>query len=300
MSRIFALIILLFSLTGTAETVTIIYAFGPADTMANYSRTLVDEANRIQQKYTFLFDTRPGAGSSIAARYVENNTNTILQTSSAHFIRPNFYPTESHEINNFRELLPLASPPMAVASAKYRNWSEVPTSRPINVGISGLGTTSHLIAMQIKTRYPNLQPIPFKSTNDSILSLIGGQIDLHVGFLGEMKEWTKTKKNLYILGMTGTKSVGGHPLLINQHFPSILANMDNPQHLVVPKTIPDLKFNEWRNILFVASKASTVQDSYKIDLATPMDGMSTADLQAWYLAQTQQWKKLSSTVKLDK
>ena len=49
------------------ENITIYYAWGPADSVANYSRTLAAEANKLQNKYTFIFDTKPGAGGAIAA-----------------------------------------------------------------------------------------------------------------------------------------------------------------------------------------------------------------------------------------
>ena len=81
------------------EVVTINYAFSQADSMANYTRTLVEEANKQQDKYTFVFDTKPGAGGAIVANWVKSNpTNGIAMTSSAFFIRPNFYPNESYDI----------------------------------------------------------------------------------------------------------------------------------------------------------------------------------------------------------
>ena len=111
----------LFSLSIVAkETVTIVFAFGPADSVANYGRSLADEANQIQNKYTFVFDTKPGAGNSIAANYVKNTPNTILATSSAFFIRPIFYPNESYDISEFRELMPQCEAPMVIATQKYK------------------------------------------------------------------------------------------------------------------------------------------------------------------------------------
>ena len=299
------LILLLLSLSAISfakETVTIIYGFSPADTQANYSRTLVEEANRIQDKYTFLFDTKPGAGSSIAAKYVEHTPNTILGTSAAFFIRPNFFPNESHDVNNFKELMPQCNAPMAVGSIKYKSWRDVPKNKTINVGVSGMGATSHLASLQLKTQYPDIQPIPFKSTNDSVLSLVGGQIDLHVGFLGEMNEWVNKPGDgkMIILGVTGLRPLNGNPTLVSQGFPSVLSNMDNPQHLVVSNNTPVEKFKEWRSILVKAAQAKSVQKSYAIDFCKPLDQMTDAEIQPWYLSQTHHWSKLASTVKLDK
>ena len=42
----------------TRETVTIIYGFSAADSSANYGRNLANEANKLQNKYNFLFDVK--------------------------------------------------------------------------------------------------------------------------------------------------------------------------------------------------------------------------------------------------
>jgi len=72
MKKIISILALsLFSILSQAkETITVIYSWTAADTAANFHRSLVEEANRIQDKYNFVFDMRPGAGGSIAANYV--------------------------------------------------------------------------------------------------------------------------------------------------------------------------------------------------------------------------------------
>ena len=286
------------------EVVTIYYAFSPADTMANYSRTLVEEANKIQDKYTFLFDTKPGAGNVVAANHVKNTPNSILATSSAFFIRPIFYPNESYQVSDFKELLPQCDAPMGVASLKYKSWKDVPTDRPITIGVSGLGVTTHLVALQLSSKFPNLQIVPFKSTNDSILATVSGQIDMTMGFLNDEIKWTtpdtKADKRLTILGITGDKSIKGIPTLVGEGFSKTLINLNAPHHLVVPDTISNEKFKEWREILFNASKAKSVQASYAVDYAVPLDSISNSNIQPWYNKQNTLWKKLSSEVELKK
>lgn len=283
------------------ETVTIVYAFSPADTMANYSRSLVNEANKIQDKYTFIFDTKPGAGNAIAANYVKNTPNTILATSSAFFVRPNFYPNESYNINDFKELMPQCDAPLGVASVKYKSWNDVPTDKRLNIGVSGLGVTTHLTATQVVSKYPNLQVVPFKSTNESILSLVGGFTDIHIGFLGESETWgsSTSKTKVYILGTTGNKVVNKHTTLVSQGFPAMLGRMNAPHHLVIPNTVSTGKFIEWREILVKAAKAKSVTNSYAIDHCEPMSDMEDDRIQPWYNAQAATWKKLSTGVKLD-
>ena len=285
------------------ENVTIIYAFGSADTIANYGRMFVEEANKIQNKYVFLFDTKPGAGNAIAANHVINTPNTVLQSSSSFFIRPIFFPKESYAVTNFRELLPLCESPMSIASAKFQNWKEIPTDRPVTIGVSGLGTTTHLVALQLSLRFPKLQVVPFKSPSEGITAVLGGQIDLTVGFLNDTLKWSNnygaTNKKLHVLGVTGTRPVEGIATLISQGFPAIFAETTLPNHLLVPVSLPEHKFQEWRKILFAASKARTVRDAYAMDYCSPLDSMPDKEIQPWFDLQTLRWKLLSKDVKLE-
>ena len=50
------------------ETVTIVYSWTASDPAANYDRTIAEEANRIQNKYNFVFDAKPGAGGTVASQ----------------------------------------------------------------------------------------------------------------------------------------------------------------------------------------------------------------------------------------
>lgn len=297
------LFLFILSLTAVAkETVTITYSWTAADGPANYSRAIIEEANRLQNKYTFIFDTRPGAGGSLAANHVKNTPNTILATASAFFVRPNFFPNESYELSSFKEIYLQCTAPMAITSVKYKTWSEVPKDQPLTIGVSGLGTTTHLFASQIQSQYPKLTVIPFKSTSESLLSVAAGNTDLHVAFLGEVETWgadsNKTRR-LNVLGISGQTRVRGFPTLTSQGFGRTVADIGVPFHLVVPSNMPDTKFNEWRDILVRAGKSSVVKETYKLDACVPYE-LSNENLEPWYRAQVLKWQRLSSSVKLEK
>ena len=283
------------------ETVTIVYSWTAADGPANYSRAIVEEANRLQNKYTFVFDTRPGAGGSIAANHVLKTPNTILATASAFFVRPNFFPNESYDLSAFKEIYLQCTAPMAIASVKYTIWKEVPKDQPLTIGVSGLGTTTQLFATQIQAQYPNLTVIPFKSTSESMASVVAGHIDLHVAFLGEVAAWstdTNKSRRLNVLGISGTAPVRGFPTLTSQGFGQTVADISVPFHLVVPTNIPDAKFKEWRNILVRAGQSSVVKETYKID-ACRVTELKDDELGPWYHGQIAKWQRLSKGVKLD-
>lgn len=290
----------LFALSAQAkETVTILYGFGAGDSITTAGRTMAEEANKIQNKYTFVFDVKPGAGSSIAANYVANTPNTILFISSAFFVRPHFYPESSQDINKFRALMPVCQSPMAVGSVKYKSWDEVPATRQLNIATSGVGVVSHLIAAKIIEKHPNILVIPFKSTADAVMSTVGGQTDFAVSFIGDQEIWENKNPSMHILGISGPKTVNGHPALANIGFSKILAESNQVHQLMVSVDTPEKKFNEWREILVNAAKTKTVRDTYKMDYCIPLSDMSESDLQPFFYKQAVRWKSLSSGVKIN-
>lgn len=279
------------------ENITIYYSWGAADTAANFHRVLADESNKIQDRYNFVFDVKPGAGGSIAANHVLNQPNAIVATASAFFIRPNFFPNESHDISQFRELFPQCSAPAVITSKKYRTWADVPTDRPISIGMSGMGTTTHLIAAQIAKKYPNLIIVPFKSTSDAVLSVLSDSTDMAVNFMGDSAQYAETNR-LNVLGATGNKSIGNVRPLSSQGFVRDLDVMDVPAQLLIPNSFPEAKAREIRDIFVQAGRRQAVLDSYRPDYCQSNNQMSDRDIQPWYAKQTADWKRLTQGVNL--
>jgi tripartite-type tricarboxylate transporter receptor subunit TctC len=286
------------SLSMAKEIVTIVFAFGPGDSVATYGRTLAEEANRIQNKYTFVFDARPGAGGTIAAKYVERIPNTILATSAAFFIRPNVYPNDSHSIDQFSGLMIQCTAPMSVGSLKYKTWNEVPKDKEISFGITGLGAMSHLTALQIKEKYPNMLLIPYKSPTEATMALVSGQVDLTVSFLSEFTQWTGKNgtAQIHVLGVTGPRSAQGAPTLYSAGFKEV-DQMGNPQQLLVPNSVPLAQRQEWHKILTEAAQAPAVLASYRVDSCQPAS-FSFKEMQELFVKQTQLWRKLTTNVKV--
>ena len=281
------------------ENITIIYAFGVGDPMANYDRALVAEANKLQDKYNFLFDVRPGGGSSIATNYVKNTPNTILATSGAFWVRPNFYPNESHATSDFRGILPQCDDSMSIASSKYKTIKDIPTDKPLNMAITGLGVVSHLIAVKFTEKYPNVQLVPYKSPTEAIAALMGGQVDFAIGYVGDQERLSTEKTPIHIIGVTGKRTVNGHPTLVSGGLNPLLGDSDNPNQFFVPKTWSDEKYKEIRAILVNASNTKSVRDAYASNYCKSLDQMSDKDVPVWFANQDKHWKKLSEGIKVN-
>lgn len=277
------------------EVISIIYPWGMGDPMANYSRTLIDVANQQQDRYQFVLENRPGAGGAIAAKHVQNNTTTILAGSTAFFVRPNFYPETSHDISKFRPLMTQCAVPMIITSRRYRSWDEIPRDANLLIGVSGLGATTHLIALQIKQKYPNAEPVPYKSTQDSTLDIAGDRIDLNVGFPGEVAGWIAQGK-VFGLGATGRQAVNGIPTMHGLGYKDMAA-MSNGHSLIVSRDVAPEQFADWQQIFVRAARDPSVQASYAVDHCQPMI-YDESQTQKWFDDQIRFWRRQSGTVKL--
>lgn len=304
MKKIFACIFIFFSsVAHSQEIVTIYWGWGAGDSLANVSRTLAHEANQIQNKYKFVFDAKPGAGGAIAADFVKRNPNTILSTSSAFFIRPNVYPTTNpYNIDEFKTLLPQCYSPIIIASIKYKSWSDVPVNRSLFIGNAGMGSTTHLVGMQINSKFSNLTSVSFKGVAEAFHAMVAGHVDFDAGFLGSVDSWKKenSDKKISVLGISGSDRSFGFPLLIDQGFPVLLGSIYLPQYLVISASTPPEKFKEWQDILEKASKSSRVRDSYKANYCKALDDMPAKDIPQWFNAQAKLWKSLSTGINLEK
>lgn len=301
MKKLLAILLSTIALTASArESITIFYAWGPGDSVANYHRTLAAEANKIQDRYNFLFDTRPGAGGAIATNHVLNTPNSVLAHSTAFFVRPVVYPNESYDLNRFKEQYVHCMAPMAVTSTKYKTVKDVPANA--SVGISGLGVTTHLAALELKKRYPDLNIIPFKSTNDSMLSMVSGQTDLHIGFISEAEQWSKENANsdrkVTVLGITGSKVVNGYQPLVRQGFDASFADMNVGHHLLLPTIVSEEKRKEFHAIFSRAAQTASVRAAYAVDYCEPQS-IAYDGLDKFFNFHTNYWKKLASAVKLN-
>lgn len=304
MKKLLAMLLTAFAITAAnaKENITIFYAWGPGDSVANYHRTIANEANKIQDKYNFVFDTKPGAGGVIASRTVLTTPNTILAHSTAFFVRPNVYPNESYDLSQFKEQYVHCMAPMAVTSTKFKTWKEVPQNAEVTVGISGLGVTTHLAALQLQKKYPNMNIIPFKSTNDSMLSMVSGQTDFHIGFISEAEQWSKnnstTGKTVNVLGITGTHQVNGYPTLVSEGFPAAFSQMNVGHHLVAAGSQDDARTKEFHAIFAQAAKTQAVRNAYAVDYCAPQD-VPFKNLTKFYNFHSDYWKKLSNGIKVD-
>jgi tripartite-type tricarboxylate transporter receptor subunit TctC len=144
--------------------------------------------------------------------------------------------------------------------------------------------------------------IPFKSTNDSMLSMISGQTDFHIGFISEAEQWSKNNakadRKVSVLGITGTRIINGYQPLVKQGFDHSFADMNVGHHMVIPSSVDAVKQQEFYEIFAKAAKTGAVRAAYAVDYCEPQ-AVAFDELNKFYNFHTGYWKKLSLGIKLN-
>lgn len=280
------------SVVYATQIISVVWPWSVGDSDAQMTRLMMEYINQRQTDLKFVFDNRPGAGASIAAIHVAKTPNSIMAASSAFFVRPNFFEQGVHSIDDFKPLVLICSGPLLVMSGKYTKWEDVPKTQTLTIGLGGPGTTSHLVAELIRTRYPNSIIVPYKSTNEPLIDALGQRIDLAVGFVQAAEQYLDTGK-LHALGITGSRSVRSIPSLYSQGFVNA-DRVTNHHSWLVPKSMPDTQFKLMQTLARESIQSSAMQQEFQKLYCQPK-GLIGDDADQWFDSQKLFWKDLSST-----
>jgi tripartite-type tricarboxylate transporter receptor subunit TctC len=278
-----------------AETINAIWSFNIANTQGTYFRAIMTESNRLQSKYQFIADSRPGAGGQIAASYVaDQKPVTLLGTTYAFFIRPNLYPVP-YSFDQFRLLHVMTVAPPALVT-KNKTLKEILAQNIITIGTAGPGTGTHLNALKFKESLPdkNIIIVPYKSSTEALKDVLGGHVDLTFEYMADA-EGAGSK----ILAVAGNKKVGNYPLLKDIGFPN-QADMVNSYFILVRNDIKEEQYLELQRLFIRAEQAEPIQALYRKDYSSKPDGLSTqAGYRAWYHKNIKFWRDATKGLRVE-
>jgi len=231
----------MFAISASAQTtVNIVWPFSIAGADTAMIRQIIDNANSKQSKYVFVYENRPGAGGTIAAKVVhDSKTLTVLSHSSSFYIRPNLY-QESHNVKDFTLIGEFCSKqPMAVFSKKYSNVNDF-AGKNISIGINPGGITQ-LVSMAIqKNKNINLLEIAYKGTPEASSDMVFGHTDASVDFLGPTS-LSRMPSDIKIVGITGERNIPGYATFKSQNVTG-LESIELTDYFFVKSTVdPDIK-----------------------------------------------------------
>lgn len=287
---IIALSLLVSSLTVQAQTsVKVYWPFPVGDGQSLYLRSLLDQANRIQTDYVFVLVSTPGAGGLLAVKNAHNsNSLSLLAHTSAYFIRPLVYSQGRYEFSLFRPLVVVGETPFAVVTQLNHHG-------PVNkIGVAGLGSTTHVISVMLKSRYPDLEIIPYKGLSDSLHEVRNGMIDASLNFVRAVEQY----EDLRIVGTTGTNRISGYALL-RDIFAEDMAHLNSPLFVMSRADMPASQFDQIQSLLVQARNTdSQLQKMVAQDHAVLSD-MSPALYDQWYEQQISNYRRYVSGITLD-
>jgi tripartite-type tricarboxylate transporter receptor subunit TctC len=275
------------------ETIQMLWGFNAGSGTASNARLLAEEANRLQNKYLFVFVNKPGAGGSIAANSVASSPdNSVVSMSSSFIIRPYYEKNErTHNLNEFTPILVQATGlPLFLVSGQSKTLKSLTAKSNFTVGVSGVGSISHLVATELFKNYPGANIVNFKSMPEAALATAGKHVDAAVGQYTDVAALLEANK-LSVLGYTGTIALPAFPnLLLHKQGMAGAANLTANYAVYASTNMNPNKFKEIRDILLEANRSESVINGYRANFLVPAN-LNVTESEVWYSLQRRYWQK---------
>ena len=205
-----------FANTFPSKAVTIVVPYAAGGASDGLARDLA-ERMRATLKQPVIVENRPGAGTTIASRYVakaQPDGHTILFAASSFGIAPSLYKDAGYDpLKDFQPLSLLASishvlvvnPSVPAKSvAEFVSWAKA-NPGTVNYASVGIGSTTHLEAELFKRMVGiEMSHVPYKGSQPALVDLVSGQV--HAMFDAYTSSAPLAKDGrLRILGVTTEK-----------------------------------------------------------------------------------------------
>lgn len=269
--KLFAFLLILLSFNvQSQEVIKIVWPYSLGQSWMNI-RTIADNANSQQKKYTFALELKQGAGGSIAAQFVLNNpNNTLISNSNTQIIRPLTSTDGAYDLDSFVPILIQATDvPIIMISKKYQSVTELLAKPNLNIGISSAGGITDYAARMMATK-PDTQYVAFKGGMAAqIVSLMGGHIDGAVVTLDSSKRFIDDGSVLRLADSSLTVNWAMYAS----------SKMDTE------------RMKEIHTILTAASNQDNVR-KILIDANPKYVYLNMAQLRDWYISERNKWSKI--------
>lgn len=236
-------------------TVPVVWAFSPASNQANALRQMIDNANKEQSQYEFVFDNKPGAGGSIGVNSVINSDRpSLILISTSVLVRPKFYPNQSYDLDKLRPVAITAVDSPLVVLSKYRTLKEMLAAPGYSIGmVSGSITEAVAIRLQeMSTKGRSITFVPYAGTIDATRDAVGGHIDASVEFIKDAIPWEKSGQLHIVLNTAKQK---GFEDLVGHYY------------LLTSSGTHDSLVEDWNKIFVKAANQPNVIDTWQQDYA---------------------------------
>ena len=292
MKHIFAFILAAITTVASATTqVPIVWPFAPGSNQANAIRMTIEQANKAQSKYQFVFENKPGAGGVVAVNYVLNSPKpAILYMSTSFFVRPMFYPlNESWDVNAFEPVAIAATgSPLVLLSKNVSSIEDIRKKAQFTIGMSN-GSITEVVARKVQEALPGVKVllVPYPNTIAATRDMMGGHVDASVEFFNDAMPWVDSNA-AKVVAITGSKNQQGFVTFKSQGVAGLDSVLSNFYMLMSNKTSPAL-VQELHEILDKAAATEEVTHVWRADLGTT--GRRTLEMtQKFWNLQVHYWR----------
>ena len=272
-------------------TVEVVWPFNAGSPTANLTRAVIESANKDQQKYLFVFVSKPGAGGAVGTNYVGMHSPSlrVLSQSTSFWSRPRFFKEGAYDVNKF---IPLSfhclDNPLTLVSARYTTLNELLSkNKNISIGITPGSITSMIPAIIGKHHADlDLNIIPYLGSPEATLAVLGGHIDAGVDFIGP----AQLQPNLHILAVTGVTPIGNIPTFASLGI-SGLEYISNAYLMLLPVTADPTVVKDLVGIFSNSAKSELVRATCTHLPGKPYTG-SNNDTHLLFNKTTNLWKNM--------
>lgn len=204
MKKIFLLLCMLPSFVFAKELITI--QFSASASQPNYAPYLktLDIANKMQDKYQFILEPKPGANGALALKAMDQSPNNRLAT-----VAPAFVENAKQGLINESDYTPVAAQGDACWAVitnvgdTAKGIESLKGQKEITVGGTGYGNAAHITAIILGEKYGfKVRYVVYRANFDALVQMAAGvPINMVVERVQNYQTFKEKNPNLQILGI---------------------------------------------------------------------------------------------------
>jgi tripartite-type tricarboxylate transporter receptor subunit TctC len=280
---VFAMVIVsngAFAQAWPSKQITIVVPFAPGGNIDIVARTVGKELSQIL-KQSIIVENKPGAGGMVGATYVAKSKPdgyTFLMSSNGLVTTTLIRNDQQHKDD---ELVPVSlltvAPSVIIANMnnpannlkEFINNLKASKDNRVVFATAGVGTTPHFVSALFKIAADvDVEPIPYKSGNDTVTALVGGQVQLAAESTqvvtskvkaGMVKALAVTydQRSSSLPDVPTTKELG-YPSIFITHFVGMMAPAGTPSDILEKMNQANQKALQSPEVRSVFNNAGTI------------------------------------------
>lgn len=208
--------LLLSSAQAKQETITVVIGAGPSQSNVPLIQKTLEEANKIQDKYTFVPEFKPGAQGVIAVRFMDQNPmnrisgiapSFVENIKAGHLKEEDYVPVFAQGDACWAVVTNVGDTKRGLSSLADLRGKE------IVVGGTGFGNAAHLTSLILAERYGfKVKYVVFKSNYDGLINMVGNNgVNMVLERVVNYQQFKEKQPKLQILGINCGQRVDDMP-----------------------------------------------------------------------------------------